>query len=131
MEDISEENKDLKKLFSSILGTEVNVKDNLDHSEEVKFKKLVDSLNSSNSIENDLMEKGIDFSGLTNPLWFIIEDCLKMIYGEDITDMVQWYIYDRFDGEGNIIPLKDPNNKIFTIKDTNDLWSYIKYKSFK
>ena len=43
-------------------------------------------------------------------------------------ETIMWYIYDCFNPDGSIVPLEDESGKIFTLKDANDLWSYIKYK---
>jgi len=129
---MKENNPELKKLFKLILGTDVNIKDNIDASEEIIFKNFIDNLDAANKRENKLMEEGgLDCSKLTDPLWHIIENCFRMLYGTEATDMILWYIYDRFNPDGSIVPLEGPNEKIFILKDSNDLWSYIKYKSNK
>lgn len=130
MEDLSGHNKDLKKLFNLILGVDVNIKDNIDQSEELIFKKFIDKLEASYNIENKVFEtSGIDLTKVTDGLWFVVENTLKMLYGEAAGDMIVWYIYDRFDADGSIVPLEDANGKQFLLKNSDDLWSYIKYKS--
>ena len=39
-----------------------------------------------------------------------------------------WYIYERFNPDGEITPLETEDGKQFLLKNVNDLWSYIKYK---
>jgi hypothetical protein len=130
MEDLSGHNKDLKKLFNLILGVDVNIKDNIDQSEELIFKKFIDKLEASYNIENKVFEtSGIDLTKVTDGLWFVVENTLKMLYGEVAGGMIVWYIYDRFDADGSIVPLEDANGKQFLLKNSDDLWSYIKYKS--
>jgi hypothetical protein len=124
--------KDIKKLFKSILGTEVNIKDNIDESEETIFKVFIEKLEKSYKIENKVFEEsGIDLTKVTDGLWFVLENTLKMTYGQDAGDIIIWYIYDRFNPDGSIVPLEGPNEKQFILKNSNDLWSYIKYKSNK
>ena len=83
-------------------------------------------------MEHKVMEEGgIDCHRLTDPLWSVIENTLRMIYGPESTEIILWYVYDRFNPDGSIIPLEDPKGKTFIIKDPNDLWSFIKYKSPK
>ena len=42
-----DENNDLKSLFKLILGTEVNIKDNIDETEEAVFKSFIQKLENS------------------------------------------------------------------------------------
>ena len=46
------DNEDLKKLFNMILGTGVNIKDNINESEEIVFKSFIKKLENSYTIEN-------------------------------------------------------------------------------
>jgi len=122
---------EIEKLFNKILGTKVTIKDNIDQSEEIIFKAFVDKLDKNNIIESQLFEiSGLDVTNIVDPLYSIIESTFRMLYGQEATDMVLWYIHDRFDADGNIVKL-DFKGKTFILKDSNDLWNYIKYKSPK
>lgn len=130
MEDLTGSNKDLKKLFNLILGVDIDIKDNIEHSEELVFKSFIDKLENSYKIENEVFESsGIDLTKVTEGLWFVLENTLKMLYGEVAGDIIIWYLYDRFNPDGSIVPLEDSSGKQFILKDSNDLWSYIKFKS--
>ena len=75
-------NEDLKKLFNIILGTNVNIKDNIDESEELVFHSFIKKLENSYKIENEVFESGgIDLTKVTDGLWFVVENTLKMLYG--------------------------------------------------
>ena len=90
---MKENNPELKKLFKLILGTDVNIKDNIDASEEIIFKNFIDNLDAANKRENKLMEEGgLDCSKLTDPLWHIIENCFRMLYGTEATDLIQMVV---------------------------------------
>ena len=122
----------LQELFKGILGTEVNIKDNVDATEEISFKIFIEKLESAYKTENKIFEEGgIDLTRISDPLWFVIESCFRSVYGEEATDIILWYIYDRFNPDGSIVPLEGPGGKLFVIKDASDLWGYIKYKSHK
>lgn len=130
MEDLTGYSKDLKKLFNLILGVEIDIKDNIEQSEELVFKKFIDKLETSYHIENKLYgDSGIDLTKVTEGLWFVIENTLKMLYGESAGDIIIWYLYDRFNPDGSVVPLEDANGKQFILKNSDDLWSYIKFKS--
>tara|TARA_R110000822_G_scaffold142006_6_gene279963 strand:+ start:2024 stop:2422 length:399 start_codon:yes stop_codon:yes gene_type:complete len=132
MKNTTGNDSEIKKLFNTILGVDVTIKDNIDKSEELIFKSYIGKLDEANIMENKLIEVGgLNCEKLTDPLWFVIENSFRMIYGPESTEVILWYIYDRVDTDGSIIPLEDPNGKTFIIKDPNDLWSFIKYKSPK
>ena len=127
-----EDKKDIKKLFDKILGDKIILKDNFKIDDETIFCLLVNKLDESNKNDEALFElSGIDLTKTNKELWFVVESLLKVVYGEEAFDMIMWYILDRFNPDGSIVPLEGPNDKIFILKDSNDLWSYIKYKSSK
>lgn len=126
------DNEGLKKLFNIVLGTNINVKDNIDETEELVFKSFIKKLENSYKIENEVFEAGgIDLTKVTDGLWFVVENTFKMLYGEEACEIIIWYIYDRFNPDGSIVPLEGPSGKEFILKDSNDLLSFIKYKSNK
>lgn len=119
----------LQKLFKIILGTEVNIKDNIDVTEELIFVNLIKKLEESEKMEHTIFQSsGIDLSKVTDGLWFVIENQMRLLYGPESSELIQWYIYDRFNPDGSIIPLEGPNDKLFILKSPEDLWSYIKFK---
>lgn len=123
-----EGSKDIKDLFKQILGSEVIIKDNIDATEKGVFLLLIKKLEQSNETENLIFEHGgLELAKVTDPLWFVIENSFKFLYGEEIAELVFWYVFDRFNPDGTIVPLEDEEGKQYTFKDANDLWSYIKY----
>jgi|TARA_R100001163_G_C5067994_1_gene207639 hypothetical protein len=130
MEDDIPGQEELQKLFQTILGAKVGVKNNIDKNEEQAFGTLINKLISADKLENQLAEfGGIDAHKLTDPLWLVIETYMNMIYGSEATKVILWYIYDRIGPDGNVVPLEGQNGKQFILKNTDDLWGYIKYKS--
>ena len=105
MKDKIDGEEELNELFKSILGTNIKVKDNIKVTEQLLFVNTIQKLENSHKLE--------DFN---------------YVYGEKAQETIMWYIYDRFNPDGSIVPLEEENGKIFTLKDANDLWSYIKYK---
>ena len=120
---------DIKKLFRQVLGSEVNIKDNIDATEEGVFTIFIKKLEEAFEIENIVFkEGGIELSKATNPLWFVIENSFKFLYGEEATTLIFWYVMDRIGDDGKIIPIEDENGKKYTFEDPKDLWRYIKYR---
>lgn len=120
---------DIKDLFNQILGSEVIIKDNIDATEEGVFIVFIKKLEEAYNVENQLFEvSGIELAKVTDPLWFVLENAFKFLYGEEAADLVWWYIFDRFNPDGSVVPLEDENGKEYIFKDAKDLWSYIKYR---
>jgi len=123
-----EGSKDIKDLFKRILGSEVIIKDNIDATEKGVFLIFLKKLEKAYEVENKLFEEGgLELARVTDPLWFVIENSFKFLYGEEVTDLVFWYIFDRFNPDGTIVPIEDEGGKQYIFKDANDLWSYVRY----
>lgn len=124
--------KDIKELFRMVLGSEVKVKDNIDATEEGVFCVFVEKLEQSYCIERTIYEcSRIDISSVTDNLWIVIENCLKMLYGEEISKMVYWYIFDRIGKNGKPKPLVDMEGKKHKINTPLDLWRISKRRITK
>ena len=124
-----EDLNDIKNLFTQILGSEVTIKDNIDATEEGVFLVFIKKLEEAYNIENQLFEVSeIELAKITDPLWFVLENSFKFLYGEEAADLIWWYIFDRFNPDGTIVPLEDKNGKQYIFKEPKDLWSYIKYR---
>ena len=129
MKDKIDGEEELNELFKSILGTNVKIKDNIKVTEQLLFVNTIQKLENSHKLEESLFgDYGISISQITDPLWEVIGNDFNYVYGEKAQETIMWYIYDRFNPDGSIVPLEDESGKIFTLKDANDLWSYIKYK---
>ena len=88
-----EEFKDIKGLFKKLLGSEVNIKDNIKVTEQSVFCLFIKKLEESNNIENKLIDVGgIDCSKVSDPLWIVVENLLKFVYGVDAADTILWYV---------------------------------------
>jgi len=131
MEDF-EGKKEIINLFNSILGSKVSIKDNIDKTEENIFAHFVNELEKASKLEHKLFEDSkIEISYYTDPLWDVIESILKLLYGQEQADLIQFYIYDRFNADGSIVPLEDENGKKYIFTNPKDLWSYINYRYSK
>lgn len=131
MEDF-EGKKEIINLFNSILGSKVSIKDNMDKTEESIFVHFVNELDKAQTAEHKLFENSkIEINHYTDPLWNVIENILKLLYGEEQAELIQWYIYDRFNADGSIVPIEDESGKKYIFTNPEDLWSYINYRYSK
>ena len=122
-------NNELKNLFKQVLGSDVTIKDNIDLSEKSFFCLLVNKLDYTHIDDEELFElSGIDLTKMHNNLWLVIEALLKLTYGIYAFDMIMWYILDRFNPDGKIVPFKDEKGKITTISSPKELYDFIKHR---
>ena len=120
---------DVKNLFKEILGSEVIVSDSMDITEEIIFVVFIQRLEESFEIENKLYEIGnIELGQITEPLWFVLEQTFKLLYGEEATNLVWWYIFDRIEKDGSVIPFVDEDGKEYNFKKAKELWMYINHR---
>jgi hypothetical protein len=118
----------LKNLFNHLLGTEVNIKPNISSMDEKTFMFMVENLEESKKIESQVYELShIDITAITDPLWFSIMESFKLIYGTDSSDVIFFYIHERFDHKGKVLPLKGIDGKDYYLENIKDLWAYIKH----
>jgi hypothetical protein len=71
----------------------------------------------------------IDFYNYEESYYNIIEDLIYLKYGDEVGALILWYVYDRFDSEGNLqkleVTIPGKTKKIFTLKSALDLWDLI------
>ena len=61
-------------------------------------------------------------------LWFVIESLLKIAYGQDAFDMIMWFILDRFNPDGKVVPFEDEKGKQFSLITAKDLFHFLKHR---
>jgi|TARA_R110001592_G_scaffold128816_1_gene341030 hypothetical protein len=129
-EDYEFEGKDdLKELFEKILGSNIILKDTLEVNEASVFCLIVNKLDAAHKDDEALFElSGIDLTKSKNELWFVIESLLKISYGNDAFDMIMWYILDRFNPDGKVVPFEDENGKQFSLLTSKDLFEFLKHR---
>jgi hypothetical protein len=130
-EEINDE-ENIRELFHKILGEDIIVKDNMDASEESIFITFIEKLKSSYDTENELYNVGgITLEKITDPLWFVLENTFKFLYGGEATELILWYIFDRITPEGEVIPLEDENENKIIFNNSQELWKYIRFNFLK
>ena len=121
---------DLNNLFKEILGSNVTIKDNLVVNDETVFCLIVNKLDSAHRDDEALFElSGIDLTKSKGELWLVIETLLKLYYGESSFDIIMWWILDRFNPDGKVVPFEDENGKTYSIITAKDLYHFVKHRS--
>jgi hypothetical protein len=126
-----EEIKHIKKLFDAVLGANITVKDNIKATESTVFEILIQKADDSLNVEDKLVEVAdISIAKITDPLWFVIENQFKLIYGEQATELIMWYLMERLDEDNNVIPLEDEEENKIILNKPIDLWNYLQKNIF-
>ncbi len=121
--------EDIKQLFEKILGSSITLKDTMSATEESVFCLLVNKLDKAHKDDEALFElSGIDLSNSKEDLWFVVESLLKISYGQDAFDMIMWYILDRFNPDGKVVPFEDEDGKQFSLITSKDLYAFLKHR---
>ena len=120
MGELFEGEDNIRNLFKRMLGNNIKIKDNLKSTEEGVFILFVEMLEKAKQKEDELLETGLDIHNLVDPLWVVIENLLRLQFGPDTTELIMWYLYDRYGPDGKLIPLIDENtDKKFKFKTIN------------
>ena len=83
------------------------IKDNQTISEKDTFIDIVNIFDKCNK-RTGLLEQefNVDLETYENPFFLLIENLLAMAYGENEAEIILWWVYDRFDEEGNLLSIK-------------------------
>jgi|688.fasta_scaffold538699_1 hypothetical protein len=125
-----EEIKHIKKLFDTVLGADTIVKDNIKATESTVFEILIQKADDSLNLEDKLGEMNIDITKITDPLWFVIENQFKLIYGEEAAEIIMWYLMERLDEDNNVVALEDEDENKIILNKPIDLWKYLQKNIF-
>jgi hypothetical protein len=83
-------------------------------------------------VRSSLLEQNnLNIMNYEESFYIMIENLLYLKYGEHKTDIILWWIYDRFDEEGELKPIKliskeDSSEKEITIQTAEQLWDFLK-----
>jgi len=99
-------------------------------SEKDIFIAVVELLDMCWTRTNFLHEQlKIDFYNYEETYYNIIEDLIYLKYGEDISNLILWYVYDRFDADGSILELEvtipGKPKKFYKLKSSLELWNLV------
>ena len=117
--------KDMKDLFEDILGSKVNIKDDLENTEEMVFNTFINKLRLQTQTEDQIQDiSGLEISKVTDNLWYMVENLLKFVYGEEATEVIMWYVLLRDEDS----EYWEENEEAYKINDLKSLWKFVKKK---
>ena len=117
--------KDMKDLFEDVLGSKVSIKDDLENTEEIVFNTFINKLRLQTQTEDQIQDiSGLEISKVTDNLWYMVENLLKFVYGEDATEVIMWYVLLRDEDS----EYWEENEEAYKINDLKSLWKFVKKK---
>jgi len=123
------ENNKIKDIFEKVLGTNIEIENiKIEKSSDKEFFiNFISVFESINDADNDVYDMfSIDLTSIISPYHTLIESLLLMIYDAQITELILWYIYERKNEDGTINTIQDESGNEYTLKNSKDLWSFIK-----
>lgn len=69
---------------------------------------------------------GLDFNIYNTPYVDAVNSLMNMIYSSDQRKIIDFYLYERFDDNGNIMSLVNSENKQVTLQSPIDLYEFLK-----
>lgn len=92
-----------------VFGKNLNIKKREEKGKKLtpksKFVAIVEALDDLDKRSVSLNALGVDTTNYEDPFFSTIEYLVHEIYGDWKTELIMWYVYDRFDEEGNLNPL--------------------------
>ena len=114
-------------------GKNVNIKSKKkkDLSEKEIFTDIINLLDECFERSSSLEQHNLNITSYEEPFYVMIENLLYIKYGEWKTDIILWWVYDRFNEEGEIMPIKlndhiENKEEDVLIETTDQLWEFLK-----
>lgn len=119
--------QNLNKIFSNILGVEVNLQNNEGFDEHM-FIKVIERWEQAWKINNDLINNyGVILESYDSLLYNALDDFSTLLYGPEKSNFIRWYIYEGKDENGKPYSITDPQTKkSYTLKNAKDLYNFLK-----
>jgi hypothetical protein len=111
-------------------GNKLKLNRNTDSQEKEIFINTIETLEQCWIRTNFLQAQlGVDFYNYEQHYFTMIEDLIYLKYGDAVGNLILWYVYDRFDKNGNLLAIEvtfdSKPKKEYKLKSTLDLWNLI------
>ena len=126
-----DERRYLQQVFEDILGIDIELKEDLGNQVKNVFTKTIKKLEEIIKKENKLHKAGIDIDKFIDPYMVVIENLILLSFGDAMSQLILWYLYDRKNKKGKLVPFQDNAGEEHFIKDEEELWRYIRKLGFK
>jgi hypothetical protein len=120
----------LQEQIDLIIGTKSTLKRRKKNADDVQREifintiPLIEHISLRGSMLHD--DYGIDIVKFEDPYFQIIDSLIYLNFGEEASELIMFYIYDRKNIDGTINDLVDKDGNIVTLNNAGDLWELIK-----
>tara|TARA_B100001094_G_scaffold274093_1_gene280844 strand:- start:842 stop:1243 length:402 start_codon:yes stop_codon:yes gene_type:complete len=127
----------IRKILLELGGENIQVKESKKSSEKKRKKKFIELVNSLKKINNRAVELNYEFG--VNLLFYedeyfqVIENLINDLYGESVSKVIFWWVYDVDDPKkGDFKIMDDKNGEEYQVKTPSQLYNVTKkLKLFK
>ena len=126
-----DERRYLQQVFEDILGIDIELKEDLGNQVKKVFTRTIKKLEGIIKKEDKMHKAGIDISKFIDPYMVVIENLILLSFGDAMSQLILWYLYDRKTKKGKLVPFQDNAGEEHFIKDEEELWRYIRKLGFK
>ena len=109
MKETNKENREIKAAFDKTFNVNTKLKRRRRNTAFKKKELFVSTITAYeaqlNKSDELLMGFGIDLNKFEEPFYGIIDNTLRLGYGEKIYELIAFYLYDRISQDGLINPL--------------------------
>lgn len=118
--------KDVKDLFTSILGSSPELVEFIDDPEEKStVTEIIDILDSLCDRHDVLYDKyNIDLTTIEAPYWAVLGKLLGLYFDKNFLSWIFWYLNERFDDNGDLLPVTDSEGNQVYIENSTQLYNF-------
>ena len=114
-------------------GKNVNIKPKKQKglSEKEIFVEIISLLDDCFSRSASLEQHNLNITSYDEPFYIMIENLLFIKYGEWKTDIILWWVYNRYNEEGEVSPIKlndhvENKEEDVLVETAEQLWEFLK-----
>jgi hypothetical protein len=129
---MSEEHaKGIKQSIENIIGTDTVLrrkKKSEDDLNRESFEKIIQTMEEI-QVRDVLMlaELGLDYSSYNEKFYEVIDRLFSLYFGEQASEVIFFYIYERINPDGSVNDLVDQEGKTVPLNSPSDLWYLVNY----
>jgi hypothetical protein len=91
------------------------------------FFQLINSIDQINVRQALLFaDLRVDFSTYDEKFFEVIDGLIQMSFGKQCSDLIGFYLYDRFNTDGSMNPILTEDGRELYLKDPYELWDLMK-----
>ena len=114
-------------------GKNVNIKPKKQKglSEKEIFVEIISLLDDCFARSASLEQHNLNITSYDEPFYIMIENLLFIKYGEWKTDIILWWVYNRYNEEGEVSPIKlndhvENKEEDVLVETAEQLWEFLK-----